>query len=65
MSQLNGPARFRQLLKKPGYIQALGVWDPLSARVCESMGVECVHIGGYQAGVGTAISEPQIGRAHV
>ena len=58
MSQLNGPARFRQLLKKPGYIQALGVWDPLSARVCESMGVECVHIGGYQAGVGTAISEP-------
>ena len=58
MSQLNGPARFRQLLKKPGYIQALGVWDPLSARVCESMGIECVHIGGYQAGVGTAISEP-------
>ena len=60
MSQLNGPARFRQLLKKPGYIQALGVWDPLSARVCESMGIECVHIGGYQAGVGTAISEPLI-----
>ena len=58
MSQLNGPARFRQLLAKPGYIQALGIWDPLSARVCESMGVECVHIGGYQAGVGTAISEP-------
>ena len=58
MSQLNGPARFRQLLAKPGYIQALGVYDPLSARVCESMGVECVHIGGYQAGVGTAISEP-------
>ena len=46
MSQLSGPARFRQLLNKPGYIQALGVWDPLSARVCEAGGVECVHIGG-------------------
>ena len=22
MSQLNGPARFRQLLKKPGYIRS-------------------------------------------
>ncbi|MFC1943052.1 oxaloacetate decarboxylase [Chloroflexota bacterium] len=58
MSQMNGPARFRQLLAKPGYIMAMGVWDPLSARVCESMGLECVHIGGYQTGVASAISEP-------
>ncbi len=58
MSQMNGPARFRQRLAKPGYMMAMGVWDPLSARVCESMGLECVHIGGYQAGVASVISEP-------
>jgi hypothetical protein len=58
MKEMNGPARFRQLLAKPDYIMAMGIWDPLSARVCESMGLQCVHIGGYQAGVGTCISEP-------
>jgi methylisocitrate lyase len=56
----NSPAlaKFRELLAGPRFIMALGVWDPLTARVAEALGVECVHIGGYQLGVGTVISEP-------
>lgn len=57
----NSPLRkFRELLARPGFILAMGVWDPLSARVAESEGMECVHLGGYQLGVGSVISEPLI-----
>jgi len=51
-------ARFRELLAGPRFILGLGVWDPLSARVGEAFGMECVHLGGYQMGVGSVISEP-------
>jgi len=54
----SAPAKFRQLLADPGFIMALGIWDPYTARVAEALGVECVHIGGYQLGVGTVLSEP-------
>lgn len=50
--------KFRQLLADPGFIMALGIWDPYTARVAEALGVECVHLGGYQLGIGTVISEP-------
>lgn len=57
----NSPLRkFRALLPRPGFILAMGVWDPLSARVAEAEGMECVHLGGYQLGVGSAISEPLV-----
>ena len=52
--------KFRELLASPRFILALGVWDPLTARVGESLGIECVHLGGYQLGVGSAVSEPLI-----
>lgn len=48
----------RELVKRPGFIPALGIWDPYTARVAESLGMECVHIGGYQLGTHYVTSEP-------
>ena len=58
MEKSSAPIRFRELLSSPRFILALGVWDPLTARVAEAGGMDCVHLGGYQLGVGSAISEP-------
>lgn len=52
--------QFTELLAGPRFILAMGIWDPLSARVAESEGMECVHLGGYQLGVGSVISEPLV-----
>ena len=50
--------RFRELIARPGFIPALGIWDPYTARVSEALGIECVHIGGYQLGTHYVTSEP-------
>jgi methylisocitrate lyase len=50
--------RFRQLIARPKFIPALGIWDPYTARVSEALGIECVHIGGYQLGTHYVTSEP-------
>ena len=42
----------------PRFILALGVWDPYTARVAEALGIQCVHIGGYQLGAHYVTSEP-------
>jgi 2-methylisocitrate lyase-like PEP mutase family enzyme len=56
----NTPARkrFRELMARPKFVPALGIWDPYTARVAESLGIECVHIGGYQLGTHYVTSEP-------
>ena len=51
-------ARFRELMARPKFIPALGIWDPYTARVAEALGIECVHIGGYQLGTHYVTSEP-------
>lgn len=58
MEQKNALIRFRELLSSPRFIMALGIWDPYTARVSEALGVECVHLGGYQLGATQVISEP-------
>ena len=50
--------KFRELMKRPRFIPALGIWDPYTARVAEALGIECVHIGGYQLGAHYVTSEP-------
>src|SRR3972149_6972614 len=50
--------RFRELMAGPRFILALGVWDPYTARVAEALGIQCVHIGGYQLGAHFVTSEP-------
>ena len=58
MDKSEARVKFRKMLREPGFILALGVWDPFTARVSEAGGIQCVHLGGYQMGVGTVISEP-------
>jgi methylisocitrate lyase len=50
--------KFRELMARPKFIPALGIWDPYTARVAEALGMECVHIGGYQLGAHYVTSEP-------
>ena len=50
--------KFRELIARPRFIPALGIWDPYTARVAEALGIECVHIGGYQLGTHYVTSEP-------
>ena len=50
--------RLRELVARPRFIPALGIWDPYTARVAESLGIECVHLGGYQLGAHYVTSEP-------
>jgi len=56
----SAPARLRELLAGPRFIPALGIWDPYTARVAETLGIQCVHLGGYQLGAHLVISEPLV-----
>src|SRR4030042_1726426 len=58
MKNLTPRKKFRTLLSGPRFIVALGIWDAYTARVAESLGLECVHLGGYQLGVHYVTSEP-------
>lgn len=59
MTQSKSPlVTFRELMAGPRFIPALGIWDPYTARVAEALGMECVHIGGYQLGTHYVTSEP-------
>ncbi len=50
--------RFRELLAAPGIIHAPTCYDPLSARIAEQVGFECLSLGGYAMGAHLATSEP-------
>ena len=58
MKNLTPRKKFRELLSGPRFIMALSIWDPFTARVAESLGIECVHLGGYQLGIHYMTSEP-------
>jgi 2-methylisocitrate lyase-like PEP mutase family enzyme len=58
MKSLTSRKTFRELVSGPRFIIALGIWDPYTARVAESLGIGCVHLGGYQFGVHRVTSEP-------
>ena len=58
MANASTPLKFRELMARPRFIPALGIWDPYTARVAESLGIECVHLGGYQLGAHYVTSEP-------
>jgi 2-methylisocitrate lyase-like PEP mutase family enzyme len=58
MTTLTPRKKFRELVVSPRFIMALGIWDAYTARIAESLGIECVHLGGYQLGVHYVTSEP-------
>jgi methylisocitrate lyase len=46
------------LLDRPGIIRAPTCYDPLTARMAEQAGFECLSLGGYAMGAHLATSEP-------
>ena len=58
-------AKFRALIERGRFFPALGVWDAYTARVAETLGIECVHLGGYQMGVHYVTSEPLLSMTEV
>ena len=50
--------RMRQLLEAPGLIKTVNVYDPLTARIAESVGFEALGLGGFQLGAHLCTTEP-------
>ena len=40
MASISPLKKFRELMAQPGFIPALGIWDPFTARVAEALGME-------------------------
>jgi 2-methylisocitrate lyase-like PEP mutase family enzyme len=52
--------RLRQLVKRPGIIAAPGIYDPISARIAESLGFEVLDLPGSALGYSAGIMEPNL-----
>ena len=50
--------RLHEMLRRGETITAPGAYDPLSARVVQSLGFQAIYTGGYMTGAHTAITEP-------
>ena len=50
--------RLRQLMAAPGMIRAINVYDPLTARIAESVGFQALALGGFQLGAHLSTTEP-------
>lgn len=54
----NSAKRMRELLAREGAIVRPACYDPLTARIAESVGFECLGIGGFALGAHTCTTEP-------
>ena len=52
------PSAFRELMQKPGIMHAPIAYDPLTARIAEQAGFQCLDIGGYALGASACVPEP-------
>ena len=48
----------REMIKNPGIIDTAGAYDPISARIAESVGFRCIAMGGYSVGSSLCVPEP-------
>ncbi len=62
---ISAAGRLRELLMRRGIILAPTCYDPLTARIAEQVGFECVSLGGYAMGTHLATSEPLLGLGEV
>jgi 2-methylisocitrate lyase-like PEP mutase family enzyme len=49
---------FSELMKTPGIIHAPIAYDPITARIAEQVGFQCLDLGGYALGASSCIPEP-------
>ena len=61
---MNSRKRFRQLMAGPATTLKPGVYDALSARICEVQGFQAVTSGGYAA-IGTLLAQPDMGQCNM
>ena len=52
--------KLRALLRGKTFLHMPSVYDPLGARLVQSLGYEAAYVGGYVSGAATAITEPQL-----
>lgn len=50
--------QLRKLLQETGLIHAPVSYDPMTARIAESLGFDMCYVGGYALGASTGITEP-------
>jgi len=46
-------AMLREMMRNPGVIDCPSIYDPISARIAESVGFRCVSLEGSALGIGT------------
>ncbi len=57
-SPVKATTRLRRLMDAPGLIRAVNVYDPLTARIAESVGFQALGLGGFQLGAHLCTTEP-------
>jgi methylisocitrate lyase len=53
-------AKLRELIASPGVIDCPSIFDPISARIAESLGFKCVSLEGSALGIATCRVEPAL-----
>jgi methylisocitrate lyase len=51
----------RELISRPGILAAPGIFDPISARIAESLGFQVLDLPGSALGYHTTLMEPNLG----
>ena len=51
-------SKLRALLRGKTFLHMPSVYDPLGARLVQSLGYEATYVGGYVSGAATAVTEP-------
>jgi methylisocitrate lyase len=52
--------KLRALLRDKTFLHMPSVYDPLGARLVQSLGYEAAYVGGYVSGAASTITEPQL-----
>jgi len=59
-ARLHPATQLRELLKQPGLVRGINVYDPLTARLAQQAGFQMVALGGYQQGAALCVPEPTL-----
>jgi 2-methylisocitrate lyase-like PEP mutase family enzyme len=59
-SAMRMTTRLRELINRPGIVAAPGIYDPISARIAESLGFEALDLPGSALGYAAGVMEPNL-----
>jgi methylisocitrate lyase len=52
--------RLRALMAEPGLIRGINIYDPITAKIAQSLGFKAVALGGFQLGAHLCVTEPTL-----